>query len=70
VTAFGSRQERLARLLHEARMTECYGNWTIRSRFKWPETREEWEHYQHNPHPSILQAMAQAKAILSEGVPA
>lgn len=62
--AFGSPQERLAAVLHEARMKECYGNWSIPSRFRWPETREQWEHYQHNPDGHIAQAMAQAKAIL------
>jgi hypothetical protein len=35
------------------------------SRFRWPETREQWEHYQHNPHSAVLQALAQAKAVLA-----
>lgn len=62
---FGSPQERLAAVLHEARMVECYGNWALSSRFRWPQTRDEWEHYQHHPHPAIAQAMAQAKAVIA-----
>ena len=60
---FGSPLERTAAILHEARMKECFGNWDLPSRFKWPATREQWEHYQHNPHSAVLQALAQAKAI-------
>jgi hypothetical protein len=62
---FGGPVERMARVLHEARMQECYGNWQLPSRFRWPETREQWEHYQHNPHSAVLQALAQAKAVLA-----
>ena len=65
MSAFGSPQERLAAVLHEARMKDCYGHWTTVSRFKWPQTREEWEHYQHNPDGRIAQAMAQAKAAMA-----
>lgn len=64
---FGGPAERLAALLHEARMQECYGNWQLPSRFKWPQTREEWAFYQHNPHSAIDQAMAQAKAMIKAG---
>ena len=64
MTPFGSEIERTACILHEARMRECYGNWDLPCRFHWPETREQWEYYQHNPHSAILQAVAQAKAIV------
>ena len=60
---FGGPVERMARLLHEARMQECYGNWDLPCRLRWPETRERWEYYQHHPHSAVLQALAQAKAV-------
>lgn len=64
MSAFGTPVERLAKELHEARMAECWGSWSSPSRFRWPDTREEWEHLQHHPHPAIGQAMAQAKALV------
>lgn len=64
---FGGPVERLAGLLHEARMQECYGNWDLPHRFRWPKTREQWTHYQHNPHSQVEQALAQAKAMIKAG---
>lgn len=64
---FGDPVERLAALLHEARMRECYGNWQLACRFKWPETRDGWVRYQHHPHAQVEQALAQAKAMIKAG---
>ena len=63
--SFGSKQERLAKVLHDAKMKDCWGNWQSAHRFAWPETREQWTHYQHNPHPVIEYTMAQARAALA-----
>lgn len=64
---FGDATERLACLLHEARMSECYGNWRPSYRLRWPETREAWQQFQHHPHSNVLQALAQAKALIAAG---
>ena len=54
----------IGRLLHEARMKECYGSWThMPSRYKWPETEKEYRGQQQTGQPHIDIAIAQVKAI-------
>ncbi|HXJ94231.1 MAG TPA: hypothetical protein VMT20_15390 [Terriglobia bacterium] len=53
----------LGRLLHESRMKECYGNWQMYTRPKWPATFKEYRAQQQAGQSWIDQAIAQVRAI-------
>lgn len=53
----------LGGVLHEARMKECYGNWQMHTRPKWPATFKEYRAQQQAGQSWIDQAIAQVRAI-------
>jgi hypothetical protein len=50
-------------IIHERRMKECYGNWSMESRTHWPTTFKEYRRQQQAGQPWIDIAVAQAKAL-------
>jgi hypothetical protein len=57
-------------LLHEARMTECYGNSEISSRTKWPSTFKDFRAQRQAGQPWIDVAIAQVRALVKNGIAA
>jgi len=53
----------LAGIIHETRMTECYGNWSSCYRTVWPSSFKEFRAQQQAGQSWIDIAMAQARAV-------
>jgi len=52
----------LAGILHESRMKECYGNWSMSCRVRWPETFKEFREAQQAGQSWADIGMAEARA--------
>ena len=52
----------LAGILHEARMKECYGNWAMTCRVRWPATFKEFREQQQAGQSWIDIGLATARA--------
>lgn len=59
---------RVGRILHEARMDECYGKMDISSRKKWPETFKDFRGQRMDGQPWIDVAIAQVRALIKAGL--
>ena len=59
---------RVGRLLHEARMDECYGKMQIASRKKWPETFKDFRRQRMDGQTWIDVAIAQVRALIKAGL--
>lgn len=55
---------RIGGILHEARMSECYGKMDIASRKRWPETFKDFRRQRMDGQPWIDVAIAQVRALI------
>lgn len=59
---------RIGGILHESRMTECYGEMQLSTRRKWPATLKEFRGQQMAGQPWIDVAVAQVRALVKAGI--
>lgn len=59
---------RVGGVLHEARMTECYGKMQITSRREWPADLKDYRRQQMAGQPWIDVAIAQVRALVKAGL--
>ena len=59
---------RVGGILHEARMTECYGKLQMSSRRAWPATVKEFRGQRIDGQPWIDVAVAQVHALVKAGL--
>lgn len=59
---------KVGKILHEARMEECYGKMQISTRKVWPETFKDFRGQRMAGQPWIDVAVAQVRALLKAGL--
>jgi hypothetical protein len=59
---------RIGKVLHEARMQECYGALQLSARKAWPETFKDFRRQRMDGQPWIDVAIAQVRALIKSGI--